>query len=73
MIDVNDPLIMDLRMNFECIISLAVDFKIDRDCSYHCHCRSLPGAHGGQRSQSNKEYSSIKGAGVVEVFAVVFT
>lgn len=30
MIDVNDPLIMDLRMNFECIISLAVDFKIDR-------------------------------------------
>lgn len=31
MIDVNDPLIMDLRMNFECVISLAVDFKIDRE------------------------------------------
>lgn len=30
MIDVNDPLIMDLRMNFECIISLVVDFKIER-------------------------------------------
>lgn len=29
MIDVNDPLLIDSRMNFECVISLAIDFNMD--------------------------------------------